>query len=509
MEVESRGLGTAALTVVAGFVASRFLGLVRNMVIGDAFGTSPELDAYFAAFRVPDLIFQLLAGATLGSAFIPTFARYLTKGDPQEAWRLASSVLNLILIFTLVVTLLALIVAPWLVPLTVPGFSTSLKELTVILTRIMLLSSIFFCVSGIITGILNARYHFFFPALAPVLYNLSIIGGAVFLSGPLGVRGLAVGVVVGSFLHLIIQVPGLSKVGMRYRLEARLSHPGVREVGRLMLPRVFGLAAMQTNFLVTTILASTLVSGSLAALSYAWALLMLPVGVFGMAVGTAVFPSLAEQAAAEHLDALKRTLVVTLRLVLFLTIPATVGLALMRNDLVALIFQRGLFAAESTKATSWALLFYSLGLSGYAAVEILSRGFYALHDTRTPVVFAIVGTGIHIVLGLILIRFLDQGGLALSMSVATALEATALWWVLGRRLGGLEERQVVRSVVKTCIASAVMGAILVIFLIALNFRPWVVVMGGVGLGGMAFLAAAHVLSSEETGTLLRRLRPLV
>jgi len=262
------GVAGAAMVVAVGFLGSRILGLVRTMAIADAFGTSPDLDAYWVAFRLPDLIFQVLAGAAMGSAFIPTFARYVAQKNEAEAWRLASSLLNLVAILTAALAAAAAILAPWLVPLMAPGLEEGLQDKAVELTRIMLVSPFLFAVSGMLTGILNARQHFFLAAVAPMLYNLSIIFGAVFLSEPWGVRGLAAGVVLGSGLHLLVQVPGLFGVGMRYRLEANWRHRGVQEVARLMLPRMAGLAAAQANFVVAIFFASRLEEGSISALNY-------------------------------------------------------------------------------------------------------------------------------------------------------------------------------------------------------------------------------------------------
>lgn len=507
----SRGIAAAAAIVMLGFAGSRLLGLVRNIVIGHVFGTSPELDAYFAAFRLPDIIFQLVAGAALASVFIPTFALYATKNDLGQAWRLASSVLNLVALVTALGSLLAIMAAPWIVPLIVPGFTPELQQLTVYLTQVMLVSPIFFGVSGIIMGILNARYHFVLPSVAPLLYNLSIIGGALFLSKPFGVFGLALGVVVGAALHLAVQVPGLLRVGMAYRAEIMLNEPGVREVGRLMLPRMVGLAAVQVNFLVITTLASTLAAGSLAALSYAWALMMMPLGIFGMAIATAVFPSIAEQAAGEQLDALRRTISSSLRLILFLTAPASLGLILLRQPLVALLFQRGLFDEGSTEATSWALLFYSVGLFAHAMLEIVTRGFYALRDTKTPVAWSLLAMLLNVALGLTLMGPLGHGGLALGLSLATSAEAVVLFIILRRRLKGLEDHRIATSLAKTAAASLVMAGAVALFLRVVGpnggstwGNVWAA-LGGTVLGAGLYVATAWLLNSEELKPLRARL----
>ena len=284
-------IARAAGLVMALFVISRALGLLREMVISHQFGTGGDLDAYLAAFRVPDILFQVVAGGALASAFIPTFASYWSQDNQPGAWRLASAIINLVLIITTGLAVLAAALAPWLVRIIIaPGFGPARQVLTADLMRLMLLTPVIFGVSGVLMGILNARQHFLLPALAPVLYNLGIIAGAISLAPTMGVYGLAVGVVAGALGHLLVQIPGLVRYGMRYTATLGLRDAGVHEVGRLMLPRMVGLAAVQLNFLVNTILASSLVPGSLAVLNYAWLLMLLPQGVFAQAVATAAFP---------------------------------------------------------------------------------------------------------------------------------------------------------------------------------------------------------------------------
>lgn len=506
---EPSALGTAATIVALGFVGSRVLGLARNMALGGVFGTSPELDAYFAAFRLPDVIFQLLAGAALASAFIPTFSTYLTKGELQEAWKLASIVLNLVALGTMFLALAAFMLAPWLVPLTVPGFLPEHQQLTVLLTRIMLLSPVFFCLSGILSGILQARHHFLFPAVAPLLYNLAIIIGTLLLSGPLGIVGPAVGVAVGSALHLVVQVPALRRSGMVYRAALTFDHPGVREVLRLMGPRVLGFAAIQVNWLVTTALASMLAAGSLAALNYAWALAVLPITVFGVAIATAAFPAMAEQAAQQRQEALGHTLSASLRLILFLTIPASLGLLLLRDPLIALVFQRGLFSQASAQAVAWALLFYALGLWALSAQEVVTRGFYALHDTRTPLFFSLGAMVLHLLLCLSLVSPLGHGGLALALSLSGTLEALGLLLVLRGRVTAWQGAPLLASMGRTGAASVAMTLALSAFLrislplLSPRGMVWFQGLGGVTVGALAFFGAAWALRSEEIGIFRR------
>jgi putative peptidoglycan lipid II flippase len=505
----------AAIVVAVGFLGSRLLGVVRTMAIAEAFGTSPHLDAYWVAFRLPDFIFLVLAGATMGSAFIPTFARYAAQKGEDEAWHLASSVLNLVAGLTVALAAVAAILAPWLVPLMAPGLEEGLQDEAVELTRLMLLAPVLFAVSGMLTGILNARQHFFLAALAPMFYNLSIIFGAVFLSGPWGVRGLAVGVVVGSGLHLLVQVPGLFGVGMRYRLEARWRHPGVQEVARLMLPRMAGLAAGQVNFVVAIYFASRLGEGSISALNYAWLLAMMPLALFGVAIATAVFPTMAQQAATDNLDRLQSTLYASLRYILFLVIPASVGLILLREPLVSLLLQRGEFTAKSASITSSALLFYSLGLFAHSAIEILSRGFYALRDTRTPVAMAVISMVLNLLFSMALVGPMEHDGLALAMSLATIVEASLLFVVLQRRLAGLETGHLASFLLRTVAATALMAAVVSVFIaveegidplgVHTVWEALVEVAGGGTLGGGTFFLAALLLRCEEARAFWRRL----
>jgi len=432
-------IARAAGLVMVLFVLSRLMGLAREMIIGAQFGTGADLDAYLAAFRLPDLLFQLVAGGALGSAFIPTFTGYLAREDHDGAWRLASGVANLVLVVMTAIAALAAVLAPWLVRQVIaPGFDPSQQVLTARLMRLMLVTPVVFGVSGLVMGALNAHQHFLLPAAAPIFYNLAIIGGALGLAPRLGVAGLALGVVAGSGLHLLVQVPGLVRFKARYWPTLTLRDPGVREVGCLMAPRVLGLAAVQVNFLINTVLASGLAEGSLSALNFAWLMMMLPQGVFAQAVATAAFPTFSALVARGKTDEMHSTLSATLRAIFFLSVPAAVGLLVLRMPLIQLLFQRGAFEASSTEAVAWALQFYALGLPAHAGVEVVARAFYALHDTRTPVAISVAAMALNVVLSLILIRPLAHGGLALSNTVATTLELMGMMFLIRRRLGGIE-----------------------------------------------------------------------
>lgn len=503
-------MGLASLILVAGLLGSRALGVVRNVVLAQTFGAGPELDAYFAAFRLPDTLFQVIVGAVLGSAFLPTFTRVFTQVSPEAAWRLASAAL---ITFTGLGTAGAIagaVFAPWLVPLTVPGFPPTQQELTVQLTRIMLASTAIFCASGMVTGILNSRSHFLLPALAPWLYNLSIIVAAAAFGSHAGVAAPAWGVSVGSALHLLIQLPGLRTIGMRW-YRAGLGTPGLNEVVRLMGPRVFALGAAQINWLAATVLGSTLAAGAVAALNYGWALAMLPLGLFGMAPATAAFPVLAAAAAEHDWDRFRSTLSTGLRVMLFLAIPSSAGLALVGRPLVALLFQRGEFDAAATEVTGVAVAFFALGLFAHVSQEIASRASYALADTRTPLAYAVAGTAANVALGLLLMGPMGVAGLALAMSLAAILEAVGLLAAVSRRVPGWAWGEVMASVATTCGAALPMVLAVRVAQAALpaGVPAWAEVGLLTALGGVVFAVAALALGSREARmlqhTLLRRL----
>ena len=503
-------LAGAAAVVMFFFVVSRATGLLREIIIGDQFGTSPDLDAYLAAFRVPDLLFQLVAGGALGSAFIPTFAGYWVKGDQANAWRLFSRTLNLV---TLALIGLAAAAAWWSLPLVTwviaPGFTPSQQALTASLMRWMLVGTVVFGASGLVMGALNAVQHFMAPAAAPVVYNLAIIGGALVLAPRMGVYGLALGAVLGAVGHLAVQLPMLARQGAVYTPDFTLVDRGVAEVLRLMGPRVLGLVFVQLHFLVNTILASGLAPGSLSALNYAWLLMLLPLGIFAQAIGTVIFPTFATQAAAGEEAAMRTSFGLILRVVLFLTLPAAVGLLVLRTPLVRLLLEHGEFGPESTALVTYALLFYALGLTGHAAVEIGVRVFYALHDTWTPVRVGVAAMALNVGLSLLWVRWLGHGGLALANSVATTVEMVALYWLLRRRMGGLALRALAGTLARSAVAAGAMAAAVWGWLAWVGgaswangpLGVWTTALGGMALAVTVYAAAALALGSAE-------LRPL-
>lgn len=422
--------------VAAAFVISRLLGLVREVVLANQFGTSEELSAYISAFRIPDLLFLVIMAGAFGSAFIPVFSGYLGNGEDEAAWRLASVILNLSGIAVVVLSAITWIFAPELVRLVVaPDASGSTQELTAQIMRLLLLSPIFLGFGIAAKGILEGQDLFTLPALAPVVYNAATILGALLLGPRIGVFGVAIGVVAGAVGFLLLQIPGLVRSGMRYAPSLDPRTPGVGEVGRLLAPRLVGQAAFQINFIAVTNLAWRTGDQSVSAINYAWQLLMLPHGVLALSISTVILPTLSRVWQHGELDAFRSTLGGAVRPLLFLSLPASVVLFAFRTPIVQTLFQTGAFSAESTELVAAPLAFLAAGLVSYALVEAFTRAFYAMHDTLTPVIAGLAIIALNIVLGLALLDRLGYLALALALSASTTVEAAILAVVLRRRLG--------------------------------------------------------------------------
>ena len=514
--LSGRQIARAAGVLMLAYVASGVLGLVRTATISAAFGAGPRLDAFLATQRVPETLFTLVAGGALGSAFIPVFTRFLAADDGEGAARLANAVITLLVAVATGLALVAgLLAGPIMQYALMRGADPATQALAAELMRIMLITVVIFGISGLAMGVLNAHQHFLAPALAPSLYNVGLIVGALALAGPWGVHGLAWGAVLGSVLHFAIQVPVLVRLRFRYRPLFDPRMPAVREVLLLMGPRVLGLGVVQVNFWVNTALASGMVAGSVTALNFAFTLMFTVLGVLGQSVGTALFPTLSTLSAQEDWVSFRRTLADALRSVLFLSIPAGIGLAVISRPVVALLFERGEWTSTDTAGTAWALALFSVGLAGHAVLEILVRAFFALHDTWTPVKVGTLAMAINVVLSLVLIRLFGYpgstdfahgpfGGLALSMSPATAVESGTLWVLLRRRTDGLDERRVLGGAGRTLVASGIMAGAVVLFLAALPDLPVLIqALGGMALGGVVFFGAALALRVDEARALPR------
>jgi putative peptidoglycan lipid II flippase len=466
---EKRQITRAAGIVGAATLISRFLGYARDMVLASIFGAGMVADAFIAAFRIPNLLRRLFGEGSLSIAFIPVFTEIMINGDRDEGHRLAVGALKLLLVLLSLVTLIGIIASPIIVKAIAPGFAQESEKLalTITLTRLMFPYLIMIGAVALCMGILNVLGHFAAPAIAPVLLNLSMIGAVVGVSHfsdsqTVRVLGLAGGVLIGGGLQLALQLPFLVKHGIRFWKRSGLWHPAMKKVGLLILPTIFGAAVYQINILVGTLLASLLAEGSVSYLYYADRLVQFPLGVFGQATATAVLPSLSRQAAGGDYAALGDTFGHAMRLVLVITIPAMVGLIVLREPIVALLFQRGAFDAQTTRLTSMALLYYALGLWAFSAVRIVVSTFYALQDTRTPTLTATVSIVANLVLGMALMGPLKHGGVALATSVASMINLVLMVYMLRKKVGLIRWRPILTCCLKTIVASAIMAVVVVL-----------------------------------------------
>ncbi|MEP7027554.1 MAG: murein biosynthesis integral membrane protein MurJ, partial [Candidatus Eisenbacteria bacterium] len=458
------------------------------------------------AFRVPNLLRDLFAEGALSAAFIPTFTATDHKAGRAEAWRLGAQVMNALALSLLFLTILGWIVAPWLVPLLAPGFRAvpGKLELTILLSNIMLPFLMFVALAAAAMGMLNAVRKFTVPALAPLFLNLGMIVVGVALIpvfrgfGKPPILAMAVGVLAGGFLQFAVQLPSLWKLGWRPAWPPALSHPGVKRIGFLMLPATIGLAATQLNIFVNTILASQLEQGSVSWLSYAFRLMQLPIGVFGVALATVSLPTVSRQAVEGNMVALRETVSGALRLVFALTLPATFGLWALSQPLVKLLYQHGRFHVSDTDQTAAALSAYCVGLCAYAAVKVLVPTFYALGDTRTPVFASFLSVGVNLAGNLILMRYLGHVGLALSTSLTMLFNFAQLSFYLRRRLKRLEGKRMGSTVLRTALASAGM-AVAIKALVWATEAQW---RGGTLMCGLV-VAAGLVLGIGLTWGLYR------
>jgi putative peptidoglycan lipid II flippase len=496
---------------MAAFALSNLTGLVRLVLVSGAFGTSPPMEAFTAANRPAEALFQLIAGGALGSAFIPTFTGLLAKEQGERAWKLASAIANWVFLILMAASLLAAVFAPQIVRyLLAPGFASDPEqmELTIRLMRLMLPTAVVFGLSGLVMGILNSHQVFLVPALTPSMYNLGIIFGVLVLSRSMGIYGLAAGVLIGAVLHLVLQIPSLLRLKGSYHLELGFDLPEVFHVARLMGPRLLGVAVVQLNFWVNINLASHMPEGSVNGLTYAFTLMLMPQAIIAQSIAIAALPTFSAQVALGKLDEMRSSLATSLRGVLLLSLPASLGLVILREPLVELLFERGVFGEESTRLVAWALLWYGLGLVGHSVVEVMARSFYALHDTRTPVLVGGVAMGLNVIFSFLFSALFSQagllphGGLALANSLATALEMVGLLVLMRSRLDGLQGVHILHGLLGAGVAGLVMAAGLWFWLQAAADLPaWITALGGVVVGGGLYGAAVFALRVDEVRSL--------
>lgn len=519
-EASSAGqkIARAAGIVMIAYVFSTLIGVIRGMVVSRAFGTSASLDSFNAANRVTELLFNLTAGGALGSAFIPMFTGYLTRKDQKGAWRLASGVVNSVLIVLVAVSVLMWVFAPFIVErglfALVPDSDGVRVAETARLLRIMLPTVIIFGLSGLVMGMLNAHQIFLWPALAPAAYSLGIILGVWLLPEAWGINRLAIGAVMGAAGHMLVQLPAFFRLPTRrYELNAGFKDAPVRKVLRLMLPRIFGAGIVQLNFVANTIISLSLGAGSASALTWAFTLMLMPQAAIAQSAGTASLPTLSAQVELGKTEEFRQTLAGIVRVMLLLALPATVGLVLLRVPLVRVLYERGSFDATSTQMVAWALLWYAIGLTGHSLVEVLSRAFYAMHDTKTPVTVGIAAMTGNILLSFAFSRLFAQlgwlplGGLALANTTATAIESLTLLELMRRRLKGIGGKQITQSALLALAASAVMGAVMVGWMALFGgWNKFLVLAGGVGLGTVVYAAMMWLLKVPEVRAVVWRVK---
>lgn len=516
----------AALVAVLSLV-SRMLGILRDRILAGEFGAGDTLDVYFAAFRVPDLVFNLIVLGALSAGFIPIFTELLQKKDAKTcdviqkgshkvAWEFTNNLLNILFLTLIIVSVVGFIFAPFIMKLVTPGFSQSKLDQVVDLTRIMFFSPIILGVSGIVGGVLQSFKRFFVYSLGPIMYNVGIIVGALFFVPMWGIYGLAYGVILGALLHLFIQIPTLFSLGFRYKNYFNLKSNKIRTIGRLMIPRLMSLGIVQVNLLVITIIASTLESGSLSIFNLANNLAFFPIGIFGISFSVAAFPTLSEYSHKKKLFI--RTFSKTIRNILFFIVPSTVILITLKAHIIRIILGTGNFDWGDTVLTLQTLEFFAISLFAQATIPLLSRMFFALKNSKTPFFVGLVSALINVVLSFYLSKKMGVSGLALAFSLASIFNFVLLWVFLRVKIGGLDEVRILVSVIK--FSAAAVGCGVVIQLSKIIIEPYiqmekfsgVLTQGFIAgfLGLISYMLLCYLFRSREFfhffNALMRRLK---
>lgn len=549
MPPAQRSVARSAGLVGLAVMGSRILGLVREQVFATFFGAGFAMDAFIIAFRVPNLLRDLFAEGALSAAFVTTFSQTITRQGERAAWRLANLVNNGLIVVLTGVVLLGIVFAPEVVDLLVDPVASHADaataamtyDLAVRMTRIMFPFLLMVSLAAVAMGVLNTKDRYGVPASASTMFNVgAILGGvscawlmapgyvaAVFSGGRLeaagaaeAITGMAIGTLFGGVLQWLIQVPSLRSVGYRWQPILSFRDEGVRQVMRLMAPAIIGTAALQINVFVNTKFASGLGEGPVSWLSYAFRLIYLPIGIFGVAISTATLPVASRAAALNDLSEFRRTIAASLRLTFLLTIPSAVGLIVLSRPIIALIFERGRFDAEDTRQTAIALCFNAVGLTAYSAVRVLAPSFYALKETRIPMLVSLVSILTNYVVATVTVEYLRIGhrGLALSISAVAIVNFLLLLFFMRAKLGGIEGWRMLSTLSRVLLASIVMGGVcwqtsrqLDEWFGMTNFVGRLINVGGaITIGLLVFAASARLLRLEEltrlTGAVRSRFR---
>ncbi len=520
----ARGLARAASVIAVGTIASRALGLVRDVLIAALFGATSVKSAFVIAYSLPFFIQRLFLGGTLSIVFIPAITQVLMRGDEEETRRVVSSTFALVLLIGLAMVASGVLAAPVLVPVAAPGYLRTNPQVLVTavgLTRVMFVSMVFLALSGFATGYLNAHRQFTVPAVAPLVFNVVIIAGVLALSRRIGIFGVAASFLLGWAAQLLVQLPAARRAGLRLSPRIDLAHPAIREMGRLAVPAMLGLAVIEINSNVDRFFASFLPAQPgvdyVAVLDYAFQLVQAPVSIFAVSLATALFPTMARHEAGSGPEALRETTALGLRGVLFTMTPIMAAMLAMSHLIVRVVFQRGAFAPAATSAVAWGLVGFAVGTVPYAAYYIVTRTYYALHDTRTPVRIGVYMIALNAVGDVVLMRWLGHTGIALSTSLVAIANVGWLLILLRVRLGGLGGRAIAATAARTGIAAAALVLAVLGTLRALG--PFVdparfggaalELAGALAAGGAAYLAVCALLGVQELALLgaLRGLPP--
>lgn len=531
---QSKSIFSAASILIIAGLASRFLGLLRDRLLAGKFGAGDELDIYFAAFRLPDLIFNILIIGAISSAFIPVFAQYVHK-DEKEVWKLVSGVLNLAFLSLIVIAGILVIFSPQLMHFIAPGFSGAKREMTILLTRIMFLSPILLGASSILSGILQYFHRFLVYSLAPIMYNVGIILGILFFVPIWGLTGLAWGVILGAFLHMLIQLPSTIYSGFKWKPILDFSHQGLRKITKLMIPRIVGLAGLQINLVVITAIASTLASGSIAIFNFANNIQYLPIGVFGIALATAVFPNLSKAFARRRKKTFSKDFSSTFSQTLFLIAPLSALFFVLRAQIVRVVLGTGEFGWADTRLTAAALGIFSLSIFAQSLIPLIGRAFYASHNTRTPVIVSLISIALNIVLSLLFVWGLSSAnifsslisdilklggikeiailGLPLAFSLANIFDFAILLRLFAKKILWWQPKYILKSSLRIVFATMLMGItaygllyILNLFLdthtfVGIFFQGFLAASGGI----IIYCLAMFLLGAPEMKGIIKKI----
>jgi len=515
---ENHKIAKAATTIGTGTLLSRILGFLRDMVIANFFGAGMAADAFFVAFRIPNLWRRLVGEGSLTISFIPIYTEYLTQRSEEETRKVTHIAFTIGGVILLILTLLGILFSPILIRIIAPGWFAEYPEkfqLTVALNQIIFPYLFFMGLFALCMGILNSQRHFFAPAIAPIFLNISIIV-SVFLfyhTFKIPVMTLALGVLAGGVIQFLFQIPFLYKRRITFRFNFNFRHPAIKRIGLLMIPGLIGTAVYQINVFIDTIFASFLPSGSVSYLFFADRLMEFPLGIFAIAIGMASLPSLSGLASQGKMEELKKTLSFTFRLTAFISVPAMVGLIALKTPIINLLFQRGLFDYSATEKTAFALLFYSVGLWAIAGSRTIVPAFYSLQDTWTPLKIALICLGTNVVFIAILIYPLKHGGLALATSLSSILNLVLLFWKLNLKLGKIDMKKNIKSLLRNVFCSLPMGVAAYLICSLGNWSTTgnigekvILLLIGIVIGLGTYLACSYWVKSEEMFFLLGMVR---